>query len=217
MKNLMTYILLFILGFTSCKQNKNDYEKVINKFQDWRSIEVSKGNLWDSCPPIEQVSEDKRWAISKDFKATFEDINDDGMIDGLLTFQANDCLQGNAAIDESRKAVLIISNKKEQNFYYDSTILKAIIYSLSTDIELRVSKHYRIDFENITEGPYSDISGDCSIWTDDNAHCCPSIKGIFTYSLNSKEIDVDYYQDINYDDKTTIKKTLFHSHLKTFQ
>lgn len=207
--NIFTLTSFCALILMSCTKQKSTNETLIlQKFSEWKSEQLNKGLLWDKCPPIDQVPRDKRWCISQGYNCQFDDINGDSLIDGFITFYPDDCLHGSAHAEQ--QAILIIS-KKNQGYYIDTSIISSIKRVIAQDI-LNNLKFKRFEFafkEMNCHNPYFEIKGECFIYSDDDANCCPSYGADFIYSINNQNIEINYFlNEQNESHDVTIKTIL---------
>ncbi len=174
-------------------QNDKSYvDKIYAKYQEWLDLQIREEKLNRNCASASDSELPfPRFAVSRDFKLIVTDINGDSIPDGLFTFYATDCYNGNGYVGDPNYAVLILSNGND--YIIDTatieTIKNVIIYFLKkrTDDERRYITFNNIE-SNVITG--SQISGSYTAYANEDANCCPSIvvDGHFTYLFDRKQI-----------------------------
>ena len=124
MRKCFLLSLLLISCFLTISLNSNGLEPekdTIRKiFSDWQIKEIETHHFWakDSCNwayidkyGIDRWKHDNGWGFpdSSEIKFYFADINQDGHLDGLITFTPEQCDGGNGSMWVQFK-ILIVSN-----------------------------------------------------------------------------------------------------------
>ena len=113
----------------------------------------------------------------------FDDINFDKKNDALFYFYPIDILHGTGMIDQSDYSLLICTNGKEYEVIKDFTeVIKSKIKSNYKDHRCYKVK---LEFEGLREGL---VVGNYSAWVNEDAHCCPTFKGEFSYDYLRKAV-----------------------------
>ena len=190
---LIVIILVLLYSCQSKSQlptvkNDNELSKIMGKFYSWQEGQISNKKLRSYCPTNEDsiamefdlYKNDYRFALSKDLNISLKDINNDGKVDALISFFAEDCWNGSGYIGDYNREVLIIS--KNDEFFSDSTIVQNI-KSQFYDLKSRVSSFEERSYLTISKLTYDGIEGSFSIFVESDPNCCASLSGTFFYSL----------------------------------
>ncbi len=194
-KTSITILFFFMIILQSCKNTneKKVIENSMNSFfeisENWKqdlllnkkvySVENEKKAIEDyeskkSAYPV---------GLPSYIDASFDDINFDKKNDALFYFYPIDILHGTGMIDQSDYSLLICTNGKEYEVIKDFTeVIKSKIKSNYKDHRCYKVK---LEFEGLREGL---VVGNYSAWVNEDAHCCPTFKGEFSYDYLRKAV-----------------------------
>ena len=156
---------------------KDNIELIIrDKFENWKKEQIKSGQFLDKhkCNPDYVKTKEPRLFFGFPDSINFKlaDVNNDKVTDGLVTFIPDQCDGGNGYIWIQSK-ILILSEGDTfvtvDNFFDPLQVHSEGVYLLDS-----VSK-------NLFFGTYYQF-------TEDDAHCCPSIKRQITIKFDTKEI-----------------------------
>jgi hypothetical protein len=178
---LLTSIFLMIgltFGNELNAQTKNGYVQIINKFEQWKLTQFKSENYASDkeCNPDTVTKEGYKgpeMGIPKDIDISFTDINNDNIIDGLVTFNPNQCDGGNALMNAQIR-VLLLSNGT--SYIIDDTYIDGI--------ENRFKKGW-LSIESATDGTFY---GTYFEYKDTDGRCCPGIRRPFTIDYKTKKL-----------------------------
>ncbi|NDW09429.1 hypothetical protein [Dysgonomonas sp. 520] len=197
------YLLGFItlLSFACNSSNKqesynslfdlSDWNKVKEVFNQWRKQEIKKGYFVENClsNPEEFINKygDKwetdslRYALpnllekfNSDIDTCMVDINLDGKQDVIFKINPIDCVNG--ASTHPPLYILVVSSKN--SYIIDNTCIskvKTAIRDYTKQLSNREYQWFQIDSIRNDKGIII-ISGNSSIYLNDDANCCPSIE-----------------------------------------
>lgn len=182
--------------------NKIDIEREIDK---WKEELTSKNLLGEPCPgEISDPENRKAWAennpdLLNGFPSDREkigkakaDFDNDGLEDVFLYFNSENCTGHNGG-NPSFAKIIYGNGNTETNV--ETTIISAIMDAYKdlnkTNLNLKeVTDNYLK--ENITiDYAKEKIQGDFRLYTQEDAHCCPSYTGKYTYNPSTKRAGID--------------------------
>jgi hypothetical protein len=171
-----TLILLICVFLTSCSNKQNykyqneNIDRIKQVFNDWKNNEIKNGHFinHDSCN-WEYVSKLKInelqdiWSIPSELNYSFADLNNDSIIDGLISFCPDQCDGGSGSV-WFRYQILIVSYKTK----YDLSCF------LSEGLSNQIGKS-KEGFRFIDSIANNEIWGTYYEFKEGDAFCCPSI------------------------------------------
>jgi hypothetical protein len=180
---LIYFILMFglVMPVRLTAQTKDQQERtqILDKFEQWKLLQYKlKRFVTDEICDPETITKRADYTgselgIPKDVNISFSDINNDHKVDGLITFNPEQCDGGNGLMNIQIR-VLILSNGTKystNDTYIDN-------------IENRLKKGW-IQVDGASSGM---ISGNYFEYKDTDGHCCPSIKRPFTIDYRTKKL-----------------------------
>ena len=169
--------------------------KQIGKPCDYKNIETSALQNWMEENPgqLDGLPSD-----DKEIKAIRADFNDDNKEDLLLYFQGKNCTGHNGGTKTYAKIICSDGTSKTDLM---SEIINAIQSAYNkkrkTDKNL---KEVTIDYMETTttiNGYHNGITGQFRLYTKDDAHCCPSYTGTYTYQPEEKNMKIQISENNN--------------------
>jgi len=163
------------------KKELTEYDKIISAFNSWKVRQFKSGTYANekNCNPDTMLRKDyhgPEMGIPKEINIFFCDLNNDNIIDALITFFVDQCDGGNALMNVQTK-LLVLS--KGTTYHVDDTYF--------TKIE-NVLKSGWITIENAS---YGTISGTVRDYKDSDGRCCPSISKPFTLTYPNTKPNYD--------------------------
>lgn len=198
---LLLAILLSGLFFSSCETSVNqiDSKKEIEK---WKNELINEKMIGAPCSYKDSSSQKaSEWskknpglmdAFPADDKSvcTFKaDFDGDGKQDLLLYFISENCTGHNG--DTPSFARIVYANGT-----YTSDLMQEIRLSI---LDKYNEKRKSEKLKEVTDSYFNEsvtilydngIKGDFKLYTNDDAHCCPSYTGKYVYNVNEKKIEI---------------------------
>lgn len=182
--NFILIVLIGLLTYSCNEQQKtsdNEQQKTSDfktETEKWKKELLASGVVGNPC------REDNDWQTweeenpkayfgLQEIQSSESDFNSDGIKDGLFYFSAENCVGGNGW--GSDFGMLVYSSNGEL------LTNKNITQNIENGIKTKLGK---IDFNDIYiayKGLGKTIIGEYSAWSEEDASCCPSNKGIFEY------------------------------------
>ncbi|WP_423819640.1 hypothetical protein V5739_03405 [Salinimicrobium sp. TIG7-5_MAKvit] len=128
----------------------------------------------------------------KEIKSVRSDFNNDNKADLLLYFQGENCTGHNGGTKAYAKII-----------YSDGTIKSDLMTEIINTIQSEYNQKRKTNnnLKEITNdylettatinGYHNGIIGEFSLYTKNDAHCCPSYKGSYTYKLKKKSMEIE--------------------------
>ncbi len=206
-KNISKLVLLAGIFLISCNKSESDANKPINVYietEAWKADLVKSKRIGTSCEYADG-NEDERleWAKNNpnqsdglpandnDYYFELIDLDNSGKNDVLFYFNAVNCTGHNG--DTPTFAKIMYANGKQK-----TDILPEIITAIQKEFNKQKADNNWSDvtnnfMENTTKitGYNNGITGKFLLYTKDDAHCCPTYSGSYTYSITDKEINID--------------------------
>lgn len=177
----MIFLPLFLFTLHSLQaQSTAEYTQVLSRFEQWKSAQYTAGKYARpaNCK-LEIVTKDgysgPESGIPKDMSVYYSDINRDGKIDGLITFNPVQCDGGNALMNAQAR-VLILS--KGTGWVTDDKYIESI----------EAKKDGWLSVSGVMDGT---IFGTYFAYGTDDPRCCPSIKKPFTIDYKTKKLLIE--------------------------
>ena len=156
-------------------------------FANWQKQQINEKRFWasDSCYPgwfdkhdVNETLDNLIYGFPSDssIKFSFADLNQDGNLDGLVTFNADQCDGGNAST-WNQWQVFILSNNG--NYNVNDTI-QVDKFSLT---EFDSLGFYRLDSIKANK-----IFGTYIEFKDEDGRCCPSINRPVAFDFSGKRL-----------------------------
>jgi len=164
----------------------NEKEKIQKVFKGWETREIKAGHFFasDSCNQEWFIDHkfdgtiDQEWGIpdSSEIKFSFADLNNDGKLDGLVTFTPDQCDGGNASM-WTQLQLFLLSDKE------DYKIIDTIQVDKFSSTEFDSLGFYWLDSiaANKIFGTYIEFKGN-------DGHCCPSINKPVTFDFVKRKL-----------------------------
>lgn len=206
MKNqiLSFSILTMTLLSMSCNNNskKEENSTVVNQVSEIdSSIEIAKWKkeLLDSAEvtiPCDELKEGEASfdALPKnnEINTARSDFDGDIKVDLLMYFMADNC---SGASGQAQTFAKIVYANKTQDKDIMPKLRKAIIDSykekMKEDNSLKEVTDNYLE-QKVTISSYEDgINGEFSLYTDKDAHCCPTYGGSYKYDLKKGKAEID--------------------------
>ena len=178
MKILFVCASLLLAGHT-CAQTTAEYSQILNRYEQWKALQYKTGTYVTpaNCKPEVMLKDGYKGpesGIPKDISIHYTDLNADGKMDALISFNPIQCDGGNSMMNLQSR-VLILS--KGTTWIADDKFVEAI-----------ETKHPGGWFwiEGAMNGS---IFGTYYEHAVDDPRCCPSIKKPFSIDFTTKKID----------------------------
>lgn len=173
--------ILFFVGL-SCKltaQSKSEYVQLLNKFEQWKSIQYKKGvyATEKNCNLDTMTKEGYKgptMGIPNDIDISFTDINNDNKLDAIVTFSPDQCDGGNALMNAQIR-VLILSNNA--GYIIDDTYID------------KIETRFKKGWFNIEKASYGTFFGTYYEYKETDGRCCSSIRRPFTIDYKTKKLE----------------------------
>lgn len=203
-------VIVVVITLCSCQQEKaysdkqnenstniimNEYAKEIDKWKKELRINGEVGP--PCCDDYIKWSEDNPdlyWGYPKEIYEKIYDINHDGASDIFVYFPAGQpCNGGNG--EGSDFTALFYSNKKE---VLSNKILTRQIENKIEEEFREKNKYYGGSVRAVFSIKRFDdnIVGDYVLWIEEDAHCCPSYNGYFSYNPFTRKISIEIFKHV---------------------
>ena len=196
MKKIYLLIIPFIL--TSCSKGQSTNNLIEKETEKWKKELLINGEVGPPCKDDYikwgEENPDVYFGLPEKINSKVSDFNNDGKDDILLYFHAGDpCNGGNG--NGSDFSQLIYSNGEE---YLYNKNLSSKIANLVNEEFINKSKTYGANNVLIFINEFDKmISGEYTLWTENDAHCCPSFSGKYKYDLVKRKIEITIAKNIN--------------------
>ena len=128
----------------------------------------------------------------KEIKAVQSDFNSDDNEDLLLYFQGENCTGHNGGLKTYAKIVYSKgTSKSDLMTEIINTIQSEYNEMKKTNKNLKEITSSYLEETTTIDGYDNGIIGKFRLYTKDDAHCCPSYEGIYTYELKSKNMEIN--------------------------
>ncbi|MCW9034030.1 MAG: hypothetical protein OQJ97_07390 [Rhodospirillales bacterium] len=208
--------IMFLIALGACTQgtkqenNKNDIlttqvDQVKTEIEKWKQ-ELLKGKKIGSLCDYERLGSlaHKKWrdgnpdqmdglpVDDKEIKAVRSDFNDDNEKDLLLFFQGKNCTGHNGGTQTYAKIIYSNGASKSDLMAEVITVIQSE-YNRRREITKNLKEITRSYLETTTtiDGYHNGITGKFRLYTKDDAHCCPSYNGSYTYELKRKNMEIE--------------------------
>ncbi|MFM7723352.1 MAG: hypothetical protein ACKO7O_01025 [Bacteroidota bacterium] len=188
--------LLFVFISIGCNANEKACSipkaSVIQEIEKWKAELLINGEVGPPCKRRydKWIEENPNYYYGmQPVKELSSDLNEDGTEELLCYFPAVNCVGGNGT--DSDFAMLL--------FHNDSTLLtnKRISLQIEEYIEATIysnrqgEKSFDVADVNIFyESMTRTINGRYALWVYEDAHCCPSYEGTFSFDLFKLSIEM---------------------------
>jgi hypothetical protein len=175
-----------ILGFFSTINSSysqtapaNPYTKLIVKYNEWLEKQYQLGNYVrpSKCNMNNESASDGE-GISEDIQVYYSDMNNDSKIDAVITLSPYLCSGGNALMHSQITIIILTSGS---SFYVDDKLIP------------NLEKNLTSGWYNINGASYGTIFGNFTDFSEDDAHCCPSLKKPFQINYITKKLEYTNY------------------------
>lgn len=167
--------------------------KISSTFDSWLEAEIKNGKLSKPCPEIatkefeqliETYNDNNRWAYSDIKNIFYNDFNNDGIEDGLIVFNKEDCVQGGGYVGDPQQSIIFLS--KGKNFTANSNILDRLKSKINKNAIGEFDKEVAyIEIEGIEDkfiiGKYYD-------WKAEDPTGQPSIEKKFKFNYKNNRL-----------------------------
>jgi len=180
--NNVLIITVLLVGLTAKKelrsQTKDDYVKILNKFQQWKSSQYKTGRFATerNCIPDTVTKENYKgpeMGIPKDIDIFFTDLNKDNKIDALITFHPDQCDGGNALMN-AQIQIIILS--------------KGLTYAVDDTYISKIEQQLKKGWLRIDKALYGEITGTYFEYSKNDGRCCPGICRLFSINYLTKKL-----------------------------
>ena len=170
------------------RKRQNEYQQILSKFNSWKEKQFRSGTYASekNCNPdtmLKKGYKGPEMGIPKELTMSFFDLNNDKIIDGLVTFSVDQCDGGNALMNLQTK--LLILSKADSYFVDDKYFTK---------IESALKKGW-ITIESST---YGTIYGTFHDYKEADGRCCPSITKPFSLTYPTTKLNYEIENIIFY-------------------
>lgn len=180
MKRTLIALALILAAAPVFAQTTAAYTQILSRYEQWKAARYKAGAYATpgNCR-MDVVTGDgykgPMSGIPKDISVHYSDINGDGKLDALITFNPVQCDGGNAMMN-AQDRVLILS--KGAAWVTDDKYI--------SNIESK--KDGWLSVNGVTGGT---IFGTYYEYAPDDGRCCPSIKKSFTIDYKTRELTID--------------------------
>lgn len=186
----LVFLTLFVFSCTSTRQiHFNDNIEKRKWKKELVNNEVVGKKYNDTCTISSWIKEnpDTRFAISDSIKLFKSDFNNDGCTDILLCMNLEPSVGGNIEKSSLMKLIYYDGEDVLTNSLLKEIIERKILFEYAKQEENNsIMGNEQVIFR--VTGFNKTINGDYKLWKKDDAHCCPSFEGKFTYNIFSKKI-----------------------------
>ncbi|MBE0651582.1 MAG: hypothetical protein IH595_12185 [Bacteroidales bacterium] len=206
-------IPLLLFGLFACNQStkQSSQQEVKAAINTWKQELLAAKQIGPPCDYTSMASpEAQKWreanpgqldglpADDKAIKTVWFDLNNDHKKDLLLYFQGVNCTGHNGGTQTYAKIIYSDSTA-------DSNVMEEIIHAIQaeynrmkeTDPDLKaITSDYMTTTTTIT-GYHNGITGTFRLYTNEDAHCCPSYSGTYTYRLQTKKMTLRISEEDN--------------------
>lgn len=215
----ITFALLGSAIIISCGQYKKDPAvqdsqevpvlsskiDIANEIETWKIELISSKTLGEPCN-YEDVDFEKRqeWSVQNEnqldgfpkdrgsIKTAKADLDDDGGEDVLLYFNSTNCTGHNGGTPSFAKIIYSngktnpnVANDIQKAILADYNEKRKTVYSLKEITDNYLQNSISIDYKDKM------ISGNFHLYTEKDAHCCPSYSGTYTYDPIFKQAKIE--------------------------
>ncbi len=177
----MFFLPLFIVTIHSLQaQSTNEYAQVLSRFEQWKTAQYNTGKYARpaNCKTEIVMKDGYKGPVAgipTDMAVFYSDMNNDGKLDGLITFNPIQCDGGNALMNAQAR-VLVVS--KGATWVTDDKYIENI----------EAKKDGWLIVTGVSGGT---ISGTYYAYGADDPRCCPSIKKPFTIDYKTKKLVIE--------------------------
>jgi len=179
---LLLFLIIAFANQRSQSQTTSGHKFILDLYEDWKSDQIANRTYVSlkDCTIDAVINDDNHplQGIPDEFVISYALINDDGVLDALVTFSPQQCDGGNAMMN-AQSSVLILS--EGAGYIWDDTFIDDVVrkYNQST----RTWGLFWID-----RASGGTLFGTYSAYKDEDPRCCPSIKRKFHLSYATKEL-----------------------------
>ncbi len=173
--------ILILLGLSNklAAQSKSEYLQIINKFEQWKSIQFKKGiYATEKKCNLGTVTKDSytgpTMGIPNDVDISFTDINNDNKLDAIVMFNPSQCDGGNALMNAQIR-ILILSNG--MTYIADDTYID------------KIESRFKKGWFSIKKASYGTFFGTYYEYKETDGRCCPSIRRPFIIDYKTKKME----------------------------
>lgn len=180
MRKILLIALFALTILQLSAQSTAEYTQIVTRYEQWKAAQYKAGAYATpgNCK-MEVVTKDGYKGpvsgIPKDISVYYSDINGDGRLDGLITFNPVQCDGGNAMMN-AQSRLLILS--KGAAWTTDDKYID--------NIEGKKDGWFSVN--GVSGGT---IYGTYYEYAADDGRCCPSIKKPFTIDYKTKKLDIE--------------------------
>ncbi|MGQ0739944.1 MAG: hypothetical protein ACT4OJ_12880 [Bacteroidota bacterium] len=180
MKKAFFLPVFFLICYLSTAQTNAEYTKILIRYEQWKAAQYKAGTYATpgNCK-MEIVVKDgyngPGAGIPKDISIHYSDINGDGKLDALITFNPVQCDGGNAMMN-AQSRVLVLS--KGAVWITDDKYIDNI----------ESKKDGWLSVTGVVEGT---IFGTYYEYKKDDPRCCPGIKKQFSIDYKTKKLELE--------------------------
>jgi hypothetical protein len=225
LKKVFAIALIMGVSLSSCRKKENPVSDVrpaasaqnasnINpstEIEHWKKELLSHNLLGQPCPDNQKGDRNayETWtnknpqqdnglpADAKQIKTASADLDGDHQPDLLMYFMAENC-SGHNGGNASFAKIVYANGSSNANLMQDirAAIINQYTQQRQSNKALKaISDSY---LESTTTIAYDqNINGEFSLYTDADAHCCPSYKGKYTYNAKDKSIVLSLRENKN--------------------
>lgn len=207
-KSITSFLILLPVLFISCTNKDNlQSDKTINVYVEteaWKEDLLKDKVIGEPCEYNSDVENamldwqnenpdqvDGLPANDNAYHFKLADINNNEKDDVLLYFQADNCTGHNGSTPTFAKIIYSDGAHKDDVLSEIITSIQREFNQLSKENDWeQVTDNYMDNTTTITN--YNDgIIGKFTLYTEDDAHCCPSYSGDYKYNVADKKIEIE--------------------------
>lgn len=194
MKKIFLILPLIII---SCSKAQSNDSIVENEIKKWKKELLINGDIGPSCTEDyvkwAKNNPDVYFGLPEKINHKVSDFNNDGKDDILMYFHAGDpCNGGNGAGSDFSQ--LIYSNGND--YLYNKNLTAKIENLVKEEFNKKTKSFgnnavliFISDFDKV-------ITGEYTLWTENDAHCCPSFSGKYKFDILSRKTEISIAKNI---------------------
>lgn len=197
-KNMKKIKFIILVFFTiSCSKSQEKGSLLDIETEKWKKELLFNGEVGPPCSEDYvkwgEDNPDVYYGLPKKIDHKTSDFNNDGKDDFLLYFHAGDpCNGGNGNGSDFSKLIY----SEGENYLYNNNLTHKIEQLIKQEFQNKTNSYSNINTIIFISDFDKEISGDYILWTENDAHCCPSYSGKYKYNLLTRTIEMSISKNI---------------------